>query len=205
MGKRKYMEHHGTHRHCSGNGLSEENTGTGFSRTIHSRRLNGAADRFKEDLIEIFIFSLPPRETIVRIEVPTRRETVVVPFCARAHYYLFMRFDEGTILGIYPDLFTLAVARNCLAFVRRARIRRGARVYRICLGAISFPRKHFRRKIRRSVHPDIWQGRALLGLLGSLCTKGSSPRASSLPEIESHPRAAPEKLGALLPRNSGDS
>lgn len=30
-----------------------------------------------------------------------------------------MRFDEGTILGIYPDLFTLAVARNCLAFVRR--------------------------------------------------------------------------------------
>lgn len=37
----------------------------------------------------------------------------------RTHYYLFMRFDEGTILSIYPDLFTLAVARNCLAFVRR--------------------------------------------------------------------------------------
>jgi len=27
--------------------------------------LNGATDRFKEDLIEIFIFSLPPQETVV--------------------------------------------------------------------------------------------------------------------------------------------
>lgn len=32
-----------------------------YSRTD----LNGATDRFKEDLIEIFIFSLPPQETIV--------------------------------------------------------------------------------------------------------------------------------------------
>lgn len=50
-----------------------------------------------------------------------------------------MRFDEGTILGIYPDLFTLAVARNCLAFVRLARCARVCTC--IYLGAASFPRR----------------------------------------------------------------
>lgn len=99
-----------THQHCSANGLRVENRYA--SRGLFTYDLNGDTDRFKEDLIEIFIFSLPPQETIQRDRRRAHHPS------ARAHYYLFMRFDEGTILGIYPNLFTLAVARNCLAFVR---------------------------------------------------------------------------------------
>lgn len=52
-----------THQHCNANGLREENRYA--SRGLFTYSLNGATDRFKEDLIEIFIFSLPPQETIV--------------------------------------------------------------------------------------------------------------------------------------------
>jgi len=115
-----------------------------------------------------------------------------------------MRFDEGTILGIYPDLFTLAVARNCLAFVRRTfGVRAYIYVYLLRRSFVSTAFSPENSPERTSRH----LAKAPLGVVEVLCTKGAShdgPGAPSSPEIESHPRTALEKLSTLLLRFSGD-
>lgn len=63
MSERKYVWDFIVHTSIySANGLNEENR---FFEVYSRTAWMGAADRFKEDLIEIFIFSHPPRETIV--------------------------------------------------------------------------------------------------------------------------------------------
>lgn len=96
-----------------------------------------------------------------------------------------MRFDEGTILGIYPNLFTLAVARNCLAFVRRTfHVRVYVRVFtsvQLRFHGVSPENspertsRHLAREPLGARPESLHEGRVAVRVL-------------SLPEIESHPR-----------------
>lgn len=122
----------GIHRYYSANGLSKENRYV--SRGLFTYRLNGATDRFKEDLIEIFIFSLPfpPRETIV---VHRGRH----PF-ARGRALLFIHAvwrgnNPRYLPGPFHARSRSKLSRFCPPHVRCARI-----YVCIYLGAASFSR-----------------------------------------------------------------
>lgn len=104
----------------------------------------GRKDRFKEVLIEIFICSFS-----------TWRGGRIYVYPHGAHYYLFMRFDEGTIPSIYPGSFTLHV---------------GKIVSLLCTVAAYLPGFRFSRsllEIRSTVRPNICRVRVLSRLKAS--------------------------------------
>lgn len=112
-----------------------------------------------------------------------------------------MRFDEGTILGIYPDLFTLAVARNCLAFVRRTF---GVRMYiymyllRRSFVSMAFsPENSPERTSRHLARAPLGARPEFFARRAASHERGPPSDSSSL-EIESHPRTAPEKLSTIV-------
>lgn len=187
----------------------------------------GSADRFKENLIEIFIFSLlyatgdggrvkrkKEREEEERRERadgrhhPSARGRIIIYSCGltREQSSVFTRtFSRSQSLEIVSLLSAvhsmLARARACMC---------------IYLGAASFPRRSSENSPERTSRhlarvplggDDDDDVVVIVVVVGSLCTKGGRVghlRHLSPSEIESHPPTASEKLSTLLPRLSGD-
>lgn len=119
-----------------------------YTCALNGKGEGGRKDRFKEVLIEIFICSF---STWMVGEGGGR----IYVYPHGAHYYLFMRFDEGTIPSIYPGSFTLHVCKI---------------VSLLCTVAAYLPGFRFSRsllEIRSTVRPNICRVRVLSRLKAS--------------------------------------